>query len=164
MVTRESLTIARGRLRAWRERRSIVGAFALVVAAFAVAATVASYRTSQNTARIGRIQTALYMVSSGDCERSNIKTRQSNRSALADYTFFVAILKRAEIVAPSEPAKVRAAGAPYLALLKASVRAKSWVPLTDCRAAVNESGLTYTAPGPVAFDVRLPPARAISPN
>ena len=98
------------------------------------------------------------------CVRGNRKQAETNRSALADYTFFNAVLQRARISQQAQPPAIREAGAKYLALFVASVDEKAWVPLTDCLAAVAQSGAGYVPPAPVLFITRLPPAAALMPS
>lgn len=99
------------------------------------------------------------------CERLQILRVNDNRSHQADYHVFrfnyeqsVALIKaHPELV----PQAFRKFYAQQLAELRAAYRAKTWVPLTDCRQAVNRHGVHYRSPAPVPFYVRPPPQSAL---
>jgi hypothetical protein len=98
------------------------------------------------------------------CVRLNILRAEDNVSHYADYKLFRIVQSETE-APPSRPltSQEQKNRVEFLAQLDSAVKAKAWTPLTDCKRAVDASGVRYRPPQPIAFYKHLPPRRDLYP-
>jgi hypothetical protein len=131
-------------------RRSALGYVLLVLC---VAIAFGAYIKSYNN----RTREGAY----GSCHRLNITRAVDNENNYNDYQIFTEVLKLSEHAPPQpeETAAQRKAGEEIIAVIRRSTTAKQWVPLTDCKKAV-DIPYRYVPPQPRKFSKETPSARA----
>ena len=85
------------------------------------------------------------------CERDNVQRAEDNASHYADYHVDSFVVQRFTVPTKTETPTQKRITAEFASTLHQAVAAKSWVPLTDCSAAVVVSGAAYKAPQPISF-------------
>lgn len=106
------------------------------------------HRQQKALTRLGHNGAASFEFLHESCVRLQIVRIEDNASHYADWRVFRGVLKL-----PLNPV--------LAAQINKAASTKTWVPPTDCLAAINRFGIRYRAPLPVRFDIRLPPYDAV---